>query len=158
MTAAAARARRPVLGLVPWPRSVTRLRGSLALGAAGRIVAERPELEVLAGVVADEMTRLTGVRLPTASENGISRPPGASVERLTTSPPSSNTVSSSGGASGGMASPGTAIAGWAAWEGCAIHSASSWSPSPTASATTSVFQPSLSGSRHSAACSARRRA
>jgi hexosaminidase len=60
----------PDLHLIPWPKALQRGTGHMPITAAGRIVAGDDQLRPLAEVLADEMTRLTGLRLAVTSGPG----------------------------------------------------------------------------------------
>ena len=54
--------------LVPWPRTIRMMAGSMVLGPAPRIVATDPKLAPLAGILADEIEMATGYRMNTAAD------------------------------------------------------------------------------------------
>jgi hexosaminidase len=62
----------PGLHLIPWPKSLKRGDGHMPLTADSRIVAADDQLRPLADVLADEIARLTGLKLAVAS--GAGRP------------------------------------------------------------------------------------
>src|SRR5262245_49386540 len=57
----------PDLHLIPWPKALERGTGHLTLTAESRIAAGTDTLKPRAGVLADEIATLTGLKLPVAA-------------------------------------------------------------------------------------------
>src|SRR6476659_6621906 len=62
--------RYPDLHLIPWPKSLERNDGRMALGTESRIVVGDDRLRPLAAVLAEEVAKLTGLNLPVTAGAG----------------------------------------------------------------------------------------
>ena len=60
----------PSLHLIPWPKSLREGAGYLRITAESRIVAGEGQLNPLAHVLADEIAKLTGLKLRVTSDAG----------------------------------------------------------------------------------------
>jgi hexosaminidase len=60
----------PDLHLIPWPKSLQKGEGDLAISTESRIVAADEQLRPLADVLSDDIARLTGVKLAVGSGTG----------------------------------------------------------------------------------------